>query len=146
MRDVSIVGLGQTPVGEHWDTSLRELGFRALEAALNPSEHGDLFFVADGTGGHIFSATLKDHNAAVANWRKTEKEIRARQAASGQDAPGRAQPVANPVTELPNPPAEDAPAGAAGAKAQPVAAKGEATPAAATASTVPPPVRKPKKP
>ena len=119
-------------------------GRPALEAALNPSEHGDLFFVADGTGGHIFSATLKDHNAAVANWRKTEKEIRARQAASAQDAPGKTQPVANPVTELPNPPAEDAPAGA---KAQPVAAKGETTPAAAaTASTVPPPVRKPKKP
>jgi len=114
-------------------------GRPALEAALNPAEHGDLFFVADGTGGHIFSATLKDHNAAVVNWRKTEKEIRARQAAS-QDTP---QPAANPVTELPNPPAEDAAPG--GAKARPVAATGEQT-GPATASSIPPPVRKPKKP
>jgi UPF0755 protein len=113
-------------------------GRPALEAALNPAEHGDLFFVADGTGGHIFSATLKDHNAAVVNWRKTEKEIRARQAAAAQDTTP--QPAANPVTELPNPPAEDAAPG--GAKAQAVSA----TTAAATASSIPPPVRKPKRP
>ncbi len=119
-------------------------GRPALEAALNPSEHGELFFVADGSGGHIFSATLKEHNAAVANWRKTEKEIRARQGA--RETAGVAQPAENPVTELPNPPAEAPPAGTTGAKAQPVAAKGEAASAPATASTVPPPVRKPKRP
>ncbi len=119
-------------------------GRPALEAALNPSEHGELFFVADGSGGHIFSATLKEHNAAVANWRKTEKEIRARQGA--RETAGAAQPAENPVTELPNPPAEAPPAGTTGAKAQPVAARGEAASAPATASTVPPPVRKPKRP
>jgi acetyl-CoA C-acetyltransferase len=32
--NVSIIGIGQTPVGEHWDTSLRELAFRAIHAAL----------------------------------------------------------------------------------------------------------------
>jgi UPF0755 protein len=116
-------------------------GRPALEAALNPSEHGELFFVADGTGGHIFSATLKDHNAAVANWRKAEKEMRARQAATAEGATG---PAGNPVTELPNPPAEDS----GGPKAQPVAAKGEAAAATtgpATASTIPLPVKKPKR-
>jgi UPF0755 protein len=128
-------------------------GRPALEAALNPSDHGELFFVADGAGGHIFSATLKDHNAAVATWRKTEKEIRARQAAVPEAQPAAAgQPGKNPVTELPNPPAEDA--GPDGAKAQPVAAKGEdaatpakpAAPATASASTIPPPVKKRKRP
>jgi len=121
-------------------------GRPALEAALNPAEHGDLFFVADGTGGHIFSATLKDHNAAVVNWRKAEREMRARQAAAGEKdgttatAAGAAK---NPVTELPSPPAEDA----GGAKAQPVSATAEAAaaPASATASTIPLPVRKPKR-
>ncbi|HEX2843062.1 endolytic transglycosylase MltG [Hyphomicrobium sp.] len=120
-------------------------GRPALEAALNPSEHGDLFFVADGTGGHIFTATLKDHNAAVANWRKMEKEIRARQAAAGKDVPagtaagGQAK---NPVAEIPNPPAEDA---AAEAPATADASEKPAAPTAASASAIPPPIRKPKK-
>lgn len=34
MREVSIIGVGQTPVGEHWSRSLRELGVEAVEAAL----------------------------------------------------------------------------------------------------------------
>lgn len=34
MTEVIIAGLGQTPVGEHWDTSLRELAFHAIEAAI----------------------------------------------------------------------------------------------------------------
>ncbi|MCC7251265.1 MAG: endolytic transglycosylase MltG [Hyphomicrobium sp.] len=123
-------------------------GRPALEAALNPSDHGDLFFVADGTGGHIFSATLKDHNTAVANWRKLEKEMRARQAAAAADKDGPAEaatPAANPVTELPNPPAEDAGTPAPEAKAVPVAAQGTSPPSAATASSIPLPVRKPKR-
>jgi UPF0755 protein len=122
-------------------------GRPALEAALNPAEHGELFFVADGTGGHIFSATLKEHNAAVANWRKVEREIRARQtaAAAATEAEGAVAAAAkNPVTELPSPPAEDAGAPAA----QPVSATASeekaAIPATAAASAIPPPVRKPK--
>ncbi|MBA4380308.1 MAG: acetyl-CoA acetyltransferase, partial [Anaerolinea sp.] len=34
MTEVILAGLGQTPVGEHWDTSLRELAFKAIEAAM----------------------------------------------------------------------------------------------------------------
>lgn len=34
MRNVSIIGIGQTPVGEHWDLSLRELAARAVVAAM----------------------------------------------------------------------------------------------------------------
>jgi acetyl-CoA C-acetyltransferase len=37
MRDVSIIGVGQTPVGEHWETSLRHLAFNAIEAAFTDS-------------------------------------------------------------------------------------------------------------
>ncbi len=48
-------------------------GRAALTATLNPPATQDLFFVADGTGGHAFTSTLKDHNAAVANWRRLEK-------------------------------------------------------------------------
>lgn len=34
MTDVVIAGIGQTPVGEHWDTSIRELSLQAIEAAI----------------------------------------------------------------------------------------------------------------
>jgi acetyl-CoA C-acetyltransferase len=34
VREVSIIGLGQTPIGEHWDKSIRELAFDAINAAL----------------------------------------------------------------------------------------------------------------
>ncbi len=55
-------------------------GRAALSATLRPAQTNEIYFVADGQGGHIFSETLKDHNTAVSNWRKTEKDIRARQA------------------------------------------------------------------
>src|SRR5262249_56013249 len=51
-------------------------GRAALEAVLNPADTKDLYFVADGAGGHVFAETLKDHNANVQKWRATEKELR----------------------------------------------------------------------
>ena len=49
-------------------------GRAALEAVLHPEHHNFLYFVADGTGGHVFAATLSEHNANAAKWRKTRKE------------------------------------------------------------------------
>lgn len=49
-------------------------GRAALEAVANPMQTQDLFFVADGTGGHVFAETLDEHNANVAKWRRIEKE------------------------------------------------------------------------
>ena len=49
-------------------------GTAALEATLNPIESDELFFVADGTGGHAFAKTLKEHNRNVAKWRKIERQ------------------------------------------------------------------------
>ena len=53
-------------------------GRSAIEATLNPAKTQDLFFVADGTGGHTFTTNLKDHNTAVTNWRRIERERAAR--------------------------------------------------------------------
>ncbi len=56
-------------------------GLESLKAAANPSVTEDLFFVADGTGGHAFAPTLKEHNANVKKWRAIEAQ-RAKDAAA----------------------------------------------------------------
>jgi len=49
-------------------------GRDAILAVLNPHETDALFFVADGTGGHAFAKTLKEHERNVAKWRKIQRE------------------------------------------------------------------------
>ena len=49
-------------------------GKDAILAVLNPHETDALFFVADGTGGHAFAKTLKEHEENVAKWRKIQKK------------------------------------------------------------------------
>ena len=61
-------------------------GRRSIEAVLQPAATQDLYFVADGRGGHIFSATLKDHEKAVKTWRKIERGIRADEAKRAKQA------------------------------------------------------------
>lgn len=64
MRDVSIIGIGQTPVGEHWDKSLRELGFQALHAAMNDAgvERVDALYVGNMLSGEL---TGQEHLGAL---------------------------------------------------------------------------------
>jgi UPF0755 protein len=48
-------------------------GRLAMEAVLHPAQTEDLYFVADGSGGHAFAATLEAHNDNVKKWRSIEK-------------------------------------------------------------------------
>ena len=43
-------------------------GKASIEAVLNPAPTRALYFVADGTGGHVFADTLEQHNATVQKW------------------------------------------------------------------------------
>jgi UPF0755 protein len=107
-------------------------GRSAIEATLNPATTADLYFVADGSGGHVFSDTLKGHNAAVLNWRKVEREIRAKRKAEAAAEAAAAAAVPIPTSS----PAGDE----ANAPSTQLLNAG----AAAAAATVPIPVRKPK--
>lgn len=49
-------------------------GRAALEAVINPARTKDLFFVADGSGGHAFAETFAEHQANVRKWREIERE------------------------------------------------------------------------
>jgi len=55
-------------------TAISNPGRDAVAAVLNPPSTADIFFVADGSGGHAFARTYEEHLANVARWRAIERQ------------------------------------------------------------------------
>jgi UPF0755 protein len=81
-------------------------GRASLEAAANPARTRDLFFVADGTGGHAFTETYDQHQKNVAKLRSMEKQIQNDTVEPGDDPqPAGAPADATSTTTSPAAPA-----------------------------------------
>ena len=109
-------GLRRSEIDQHTDwntyqidglppTPIANPGRDALAAVLNPPVTDELFFVADGTGGHAFARTYDGHLANVARWRAIER----RRAGLPPEPPAPVLPQATPDGV---PPGVDVPAGA----------------------------------
>jgi UPF0755 protein len=96
-------------------------GRASLEAAANPARTRDLFFVADGTGGHSFSDTYDQHSRNVAKLRAMEKQTQNDTVEPAEDAP--------PPAAAANASASDSGAPAGTAKPAPARKPARAAPA-----------------
>jgi UPF0755 protein len=121
-------------------------GRASLEAAANPARTRDLFFVADGSGGHAFTETYDQHQKNVAKLRTMEKQIQNDTVEPSDDAPppaSAAAPADAPTTATTAKPAAKKPtrAPARQGAAQGAAQQSNAQPGAAQSTTAPPVVQ-----
>src|SRR5262249_38141539 len=76
-------------------------GRAALEAAANPARTRELYFVADGTGGHVFAETYEQHQRNVAKLRSIETDQKDSAGLDTQSPPPSAAPASAPASRTP---------------------------------------------
>ena len=76
-------------------------GRASIEAVANPSRTRDLYFVADGSGGHAFAESYEDHLRNVSRWREIAADARKAEAAAQAAAAEAGAPAAADGTPSP---------------------------------------------
>src|SRR5947208_3643139 len=121
-------------------------GRASLEATANPARTRDLFFVADGSGGHTFTETYDQHQKNVAKLRALEKQIQNDTVEPSEDAPpptaAGAPADTNPNATTPRPAAPAKKPPARPAAPAPAPATAPARQGAAQSTATPPVVQR----
>ncbi|MGH6810961.1 MAG: endolytic transglycosylase MltG [Methylocella sp.] len=112
-------------------------GRAALEAVANPSRTQDLYFVADGTGGHVFSETLDQQSRNVQRWRQIEKDAKDKQEQSAPDMDKNAPQTSPAATQPGGRKSESGPSSVYGSLPSSLDAPRSATPAPPSGSYAP---------
>ena len=89
-------------------------GRAALEAVAHPAATDDLYFVADGTGGHVFANSLANHSRNVQQWRRIEQDAKSKEQdakSKAGETPDRTTPGVTPPAAPKNDKRTDAPIG-----------------------------------
>jgi UPF0755 protein len=119
-------------------------GRAALEAVINPSQTKELYFVADGTGGHVFAETYEQHQRNVSRWRQIETDRKdPAQAVAAPATPAATVTVKPPAVPSPAIPAPAAPATTTSTLTVTPAQSSAPAPAAVSAQAAPAPASGP---
>ncbi|HZR62843.1 MAG TPA: endolytic transglycosylase MltG [Xanthobacteraceae bacterium] len=94
-------------------------GRAALEAAANPARTRELYFVADGTGGHAFAESYEQHQKNVLRLRQLQSTQTGQKESGAQPAGAQAAPPGQPAAAAPPPPPAPAPAASHAARRKP---------------------------
>lgn len=74
-------------------------GRASLAAVMDPPDTDELYFVADGSGGHVFSRTYEEQAKNVAHWRAVEKQIGEKQTGTPDAAQQQTPPPKAPASK-----------------------------------------------